>query len=573
MKKLFASALLVIVALTAKAQLTDSGYYRVYNYGSKNYVWVCDNTGSINYVAGSADVGAMQLWPDLERSVSVPASVLYFDSKGNGRWNITSQGTGIYQIIKRNVEIKSKGTSGGLYFYELSATESGITVYLTDDGKWSSRVEYTSLGSHGTGTYRRWIVVPIDVNTDNYFGVKPTLHVGDKHYAPFYADFPFSFASAGMKAYYVSKVDGDIAVIKEVTTSVIPASTPVLIECSSANQSDNRLNLLTGSQAQPSDNQLDGVYFCNEFRSASKDAITAFDAQTMRVWNVNAAGKLVLSDNTDLLHSSWFTNDLNPYLNANQSFLPVVAGSPSELRLMTEDEYNNREIPVASITISATQISGTVNSAPVQLTVTVSPDNATNKAVAWSSSDVAVATVDAQGVVTLKGVGEAVISATAKDGSGVSASCNVTVGPVLVSKITLTVESLNLRPGETSQLTATVEPTDAANKSVTWTSSNTSVATVTADGVVTAVAGGTAVITVKAADGSEISVTCSVTVVPYEVCDTNHDGNIDTQDVLAIYEYMQKADPSDINPLYDINHDGYVDTQDVLLIYEQMQEL
>lgn len=573
MKKLFASAMLAIVGLTANAQLTGSGYYRVYNYGSKNYVWVCDNTGSINYVAGSADVGAMQLWPDLERAVSAPASVLYFDSKGNNHWDIRSQSTGIYQIIKRSVEIKSKGTSGGLYFYELSATESGLTVYLTDDGKWSSRVEYTSLGSHGTGSYRRWIVVPIDVNTDNYFGIAPTIHIGDKHYAPFYADFPFSFASAGMKAYYVSKVDGDIAVIKELTSSVIPASTPLLIECSSANQSDNRLNLLTGSHAKPSDNMLDGVYFCNEFRNTSKDAITAFDAQTMRVWNVNAAGKLVLSDKTDLLHSSWFTSDLNPYLNANQSFLPVAAGTPSELRLMTEEEYNNREIAVTSLTISATQISGTVNSAPVQLTVTASPDNATNTSVAWTSTNEAVATVDNQGLVTLNAVGEAVITATANDGSGVTATCKVTVTPVLVGKITLTAESLSLRPGETSQLVATTEPANAANKAVTWTSSNTSVATVSADGVVTAVAGGTAVITVKAADGSEISVTCSVTVVPYAVYDTNHDDSIDTQDVLAIYEYMQTANPSDINPLYDVNRDGHVDTQDVLLIYEQMQEL
>ena len=318
---------------------------------------------------------------------------------------------------------------------------------------------------------------------------------------------------------------------------------------------------------------LDGVYFCNEFRNTSKDAITAFDAQTMRVWNVNAAGKLVLSDKTDLLHSSWFTSDLNPYLNANQSFLPVAAGTPSELRLMTEEEYNNREIAVTSLTISATQITGTVNSAPVQLTVTASPDNATNTSVAWTSTNEAVATVDNQGLVTLKAVGEAVITATANDGSGVTATCKVTVTPVLVGKITLTAESLSLRPGETSQLVATAEPANAANKAVTWTSSNTSVATVSADGVVTAVAGGTAVITVKAADGSEISVTCSVTVVPYAVYDTNHDDSIDTQDVLAIYEYMQTANPSDINPLYDVNRDGHVDTQDVLLIYEQMQEL
>ena len=571
MKKIFAFAMLATIALAMNAQLTESGYYRVYNYGSKNYVWVCDNTGSINYAAGTADMGAMQLWPDLSRSISAPASVIYFDSKGNNRWDMRSQNTGVYKIIKHYVELKERGTSGGLYFYELSATESGITVYLSDDGKWSSKVDYTVLGTRGTGTYRRWIIVPIDVNTDNYFGVNPTLHVGDKHYAPFYADFPFSFASAGMKAYYVSKVDGNIAVLKEVTTSVIPASMPVLIECSSANQSDNRLNLITGTYTLPADNMLDGVYFCNEFRS-SKDAIKAFYPQTTRVWNVSADGKLVLNSNTDMLHTSLFSDDANRYLNANQSFLPVSANTPAELQLMTEEEYNNRNVPVSAITINSTEIKATIGSDPVQLTVTVAPDNATNKLVVWTTSDEAVASVSNQGLVTLKAIGEAVITATAADGSNITATCKVTVEPIVVSAITLSAESLSLRPGDTSQLTATIKPSDASNKAVTWSSSNTAVATVSADGIVTAVAGGTAVITVKAADGSEISVTCNVTVVPYEVYDANHDGSVDTQDVLAIYEYMQSADPSDVNSLYDINSDGHVDTQDVLLIYEHMQQ-
>lgn len=571
MKRIFALLALIVVVLTIHAQLTGSGYYRVYNYGSKNYVWVCDNTGSINYAAGTADMGAMQLWPDLERSVSQPASVIYFDSKENNRWDMRSQGTGVYQIIKHNVEIKSKGTSGGLYFYELSATESGLTVYLSDDGKRMSKVEYTVLGTSNTGTYRRWIVVPIDANTDNYFGINPTLHAGGKHYAPFYADFPFSFASAGMKAYYVSKIDGNIAVLKEVTTSVIPASVPLLIECSSANQSDNRLNLLTGSYSKPADNQLAGVYFCNEFRS-SKDAIKAFDSQSMRVWNVNADGNLVLDVNTELLHTSLFTDDTNRYINANQSYLPVSADTPDELVLMTEEEYNSREVPVSALTINTAEITTTIGSDPVQLIVTVVPDNATNKAVVWTSSNEAIATVDATGLVTFKALGQAAITVTAQDGSGVSATCNVKVEPILVSAITLSAESLNLRPGETSQLTATVKPSDATNKTLTWSSSNPAVATISDDGTITAIEGGTTIITVKAADGSKISVTCSVTVVPYEVHDTNHDGNVDTQDVLSIYEYMQASDPSDVDSRYDINRDGYVDTQDVLLIYEHMQQ-
>ena len=415
-------------------------------------------------------------------------------------------------------------------------------------------MEYTSLGTTGNGAYRRWIVEPIDVASDNYFGIKPSITAGGKHYAPFYADFPFSFASTGMKAYYVSKIDGNIAVLKEVTTEVIPASTPLLIECSSTNQSDNRLNLLTGTYSLPAGNLLKGVYFCNEFRNTSHDAITAFNAETMRVWNVNAEGKLVLNDNTANLHTSFFTNDTQRYLNANQSYLPVSAGTPSELEIMTEEDYNNREVAVTALSISQTEVNTIIGSEPIQLTITVAPANATNKDVTWTTSDATVATVDQQGLVTLKAVGQAVITATATDGSGVSASCKLTIEPVLVS-----------------QLTAAVEPANATNQDVTWTSSNTSVATVAADGTVTAVAAGTANISVKATDASGITATCTVTVtVVYELQDVTHDGAVDTQDVLAIYEHMQSADPDNMDALYDINHDGTVDTQDVLAIYEYM---
>lgn len=424
MRKLFTLSILALTSVLAHAQLSGSGYYRVKNYGSGNYVWVCDNTGSVNYNSTSADMGAMQLWPELDRSLSEPASVLYFDSKGDNRWDIRSQTTGVYDIINHYVDIKTLGTTGGVTYYQLSATQ-GMTVYLTDAGKWSSRVEYTSLGTTGTGAYRRWIVEPIDANSDNYFGIKPTITAGGKYYAPFYADFPFSFASTGMKAYYISKIDGNIAVLKQVTTTVIPASTPLLIECSSADKSNNRLNLLTGNYTRPSDNLLRGVYFCNEFRNTSRDAITAFNAETMRVWNVDSDGCLTLSTATDGLHASFFTNDNTPYLNANQSYLAVSANTPAQLVVMTEEEYAQREILVTTLTISMATL--TLRPADTAtLTVAVAPSDATNKALVWSTSDASVATV-ADGAVRAVAPGTAIITVKAADGSGISATCQVTV--------------------------------------------------------------------------------------------------------------------------------------------------
>ena len=326
-----------MVTVLADAQLSGSGFYRVKNYGTDNYFRVCDNTGSINYAATTADMAAIQLWNGLDASLSEPGSVLYFENKGGNYWDITSQGTGVYKIIGRYVEIKTTGTKDNLTFYQVSATESGVTLYLSDVGGWGG--DFNTLGTTGKGATRRWLVEPIDASTDSYFGVSPSISAGGKYYAPFYADFAFSFASSGMKAYYVSKVDGDIAVLSEVTADVIPASTPLIIECSSTDKSDNRLNLLTGKYNAVSGNVLRGVYFCNEFRENSKDAITAFDASSMRVWGVNSEGKLTLNSETSALHVNWWGDDDNRYLNANQSYLPVASGTASEMTLMTESEY------------------------------------------------------------------------------------------------------------------------------------------------------------------------------------------------------------------------------------------
>jgi len=141
-----------------------------------------------------------------------------------------------------------------------------------------------------------------------------------------------------------------------------------------------------------------------------------------------------------------------------------------------------------------------------KLTATVSPSNAADKSVTWTSSDTNVATVDKSGNVTAVSNGTATV--TAKTSNGYSASCTVRVS-VAVSGVKVDSE-ISLKPGETKKLTATVSPSNAADKSVTWTSSDTNVATVDKSGNVTAVKSGTATITVKTANGKTAA--CAVTV-------------------------------------------------------------
>lgn len=143
------------------------------------------------------------------------------------------------------------------------------------------------------------------------------------------------------------------------------------------------------------------------------------------------------------------------------------------------------------------------------LTATVSPGNATNKSVVWSSSNSSVVKVDSNGKVTAVGNGTAKVTVKTVDGLK-TASCTVTVS-TLPSAVRINKTSASLKKGETLTLSATVSPSDASNKSVVWSSSNTSVATVNSSGKVTAVGNGTATITVKTTAGSKTA-TCKVTV-------------------------------------------------------------
>ena len=163
-------------------------------------------------------------------------------------------------------------------------------------------------------------------------------------------------------------------------------------------------------------------------------------------------------------------------------------------------------VSVSSVSLNKTTLTLTEGESEV-LNATVKPDNATDKTVAWSSSDASVAKVE-NGKVTAVKAGTATISAKAGDKS---ATCTVTVNKkvVAVTSVTLNKTELTLTEGEAETLTATVKPDDATDKTVTWTTSDASIATVDANGKVTAVKAGTATITAKAGDQSA---TCMVTV-------------------------------------------------------------
>jgi len=171
-------------------------------------------------------------------------------------------------------------------------------------------------------------------------------------------------------------------------------------------------------------------------------------------------------------------------------------------------------VSVTGVSLNKTSLSLKVNESAT-LTTTIKPSNATNKNVTWSSSNPDIVSVSASGKVTAKSAGTATITVTTKDGS-YKATCKVTVTSVKVTGVSLNKTSLSLKVNETSTLTATVNPSNATNKNVTWSSDNASIVTVDSNGKVTAKSAGTATITVTTKDGSKTA-TCKITVTNVEV--------------------------------------------------------
>jgi len=191
-------------------------------------------------------------------------------------------------------------------------------------------------------------------------------------------------------------------------------------------------------------------------------------------------------------------------LAEGSAVITATAGKHSASCLVT---VTKKVIPVSSVTLDRYSVTLEIGQSTT-LVVTVSPADATDKTVSWTNSDESVISLDSNGKITALKEGTATVAAIAGDKS---ASCAVTVAKkvIPVSSVTLDKTSLAMEKGQTSKLVATVNPSDATDKTVTWNSSDYSVVSVDQDGNVKALKNGTATITAKA---GEKSASCRVTV-------------------------------------------------------------
>ena len=208
---------------------------------------------------------------------------------------------------------------------------------------------------------------------------------------------------------------------------------------------------------------------------------------------------------------TWRSNNTAVAIVENGTVTAVSAGNAT-ITVTTEDGNHTATCEV-TVTVSATGVTlsqtelSLVKGATATLTATVVPSDATNQKVRWSSNNTSVATVE-NGTVTAVSGGTATITVTTEDGNH-TATCEVTV-TVSATGVTLSQTELPLLKGATETLIATVVPSDATNKRVTWSSTNTAVATVE-NGTVTAVSAGNATITVTTEDGNHTA-RCEVVV-------------------------------------------------------------
>ena len=213
--------------------------------------------------------------------------------------------------------------------------------------------------------------------------------------------------------------------------------------------------------------------------------------------------------------------------NKNYNDLVIISGTVDtktvgnyeltySLKVDDDEKVLKRKVSVVSEIIDVTKVELLKSSLLIKIgekkkiDVTISPDNATDKAVTWTSSNKAVATVTSDGYVTGVKEGETEITVTSKNGKTSKCTVTVVADKIDVTEIKVLKSSLLLKVGGKDKIDVTISPDNATDKSVTWTSSNKAVATVTSDGYVTGVKEGEVEITVTSSDGK--SAKCKVTI-------------------------------------------------------------
>ncbi len=332
-----------LTGLSVHAQLNGDGYYRIQNVRTSRYMSLCDNksTGA-NMASMVVDAAALVTKKDVNEVLTDPGSVFYIQKVNDSEYNISAQGANLHQMINYNVRITALNDST----YRAWQSQSGQILYLSDRVKDEAYNLAESYVDTKTNDTQRWYILPVDQNS-NYIGVKPMFEQGGKYYATFFAEFPFTFTSSGMRALYINKIQDNGTATYKVISGTVPAKTPIIIECSSTDAANNKLQIATTSPAAITDNLFTGVYFSRGHIASDHFNSTLFDATTMRVLGLSTDGSLAIN-NADTYMADVLTkvevgyDDYKyPSIKAiphNTAYVSVSTDTPTELKLYAEGD-------------------------------------------------------------------------------------------------------------------------------------------------------------------------------------------------------------------------------------------
>ncbi|PXV90274.1 putative repeat protein (TIGR02543 family) [Lachnotalea glycerini] len=316
------------------------------------------------------------------------------------------------------------------------------------------------------------------------------------------------------------------------------------------------------------------IFRLNPYKTASQQGIFTNNISYRSDYDVDTKGDYISGN----VVNSYFFSDGNDTITAND-FVSVTTPDSYTRNADGTIHYGDYMCPVSSSFLSSngagdisyigavkpitpssvlvTAISFSTNAATLKigesLTInsSVTPDNASNKTLSWFSSNEAVAVVDPNGSIQALAEGNTVITATANDGSNISATCMIAVesNEVRVTSITFPYTTLNVAKGCTEKLTAAVSPQDATNPSITWTCNKPKVATVDENGNVAGKAYGYATVTAISNDNNSIKAICKIRV-GYKITYKLNGGTNNAKNQYAYYNKRIK--------LYAPTRKGYI---------------
>ena len=328
MRKLLLTLLTLCIGSAAYAQLAN-GFYRIQSQKSKKYMALQNDVGHFikqDGVMVSADLSSLVM-VDESGVISDPATVFYIKRAEGNLYDLKAQGADTWDLSGQKYHITIDPGYCLRLIHPLATKTLGEKINSGTNN---------TVSAEGSSDFK-WNILSVG----NNFGVSATVFNGTKYYAPFYASFAFT-PSAGMKAYYVGEIDikHSVVILDEIT-GIVPAGTPVVIECSSMLPEQNKLTLKETGGTYPQVNYLKGVYFNYPGYNNIPARRTPYNPNTMRV--------LGLNDKKELVFKKASSNQ--PYLLANQSYLNVVQGYADEFRVMTRAEY--KALPELTITINS----------------------------------------------------------------------------------------------------------------------------------------------------------------------------------------------------------------------------